>query len=398
MKNIVENIIKVSIKTGKIKIKSKYLEPIIAKENYTTADIKMILEEMLDEMCGVDTLIAEIAKKVDNCNIKNIYLPYKMSIGIEIESEGKYGKLIYRMTDILENGWECKGESTISNDAVEVVSPILHGDNVEDSKSIANVCGKLKGFGQCISKYCGGHIHIGADYLATFNSWKNLLELIGNTEKNLFIMSNKAGEIISPERIKYAVPISRNIEKILKNNNLNINNIGDIKNVLKRAQGNDRNDINLNEKRYYSVNFLNVDERLNTVEFRMANGTLDYDTWVDNVQLFGGIIKAAQNLAIAQSVNDNNRTDKQKMMLNVFSKIKSKDISEDEKQELLLSLVVPLERRNIYRERYIINSKLLEHNDEIKRIIDGNTAKEPIDLSNNFLELLQSELNSDMEI
>lgn len=106
--NNIEKILRTYMKKCKIKLNSKYIAPIIKKEKYNSSDIKNILEELMDEMYDIRTIIAEIGGNVDIEKIKNIYLPPTMSIGIELESEGEYGKIIYRMSDIIEERWECK--------------------------------------------------------------------------------------------------------------------------------------------------------------------------------------------------------------------------------------------------------------------------------------------------
>lgn len=100
--NKIEKILRTYMKKGKIKLNSKYIAPIIEKENFNSSDIKIILEELLDEMYDIRSIIAEIGETIDVKRIKNINLPSTMSIGIELESEGEYGKLIYRMSDIIE--------------------------------------------------------------------------------------------------------------------------------------------------------------------------------------------------------------------------------------------------------------------------------------------------------
>lgn len=106
--NKIEKILRTYMNKDKIKLNSKYIAPIIKKEKYNSSDIKNILEELLDEMHDIRSVIAEIGGMIDIEKIKNIYLPSNMSIGIELESEGIYGKIIYRMSDIIEEGWECK--------------------------------------------------------------------------------------------------------------------------------------------------------------------------------------------------------------------------------------------------------------------------------------------------
>lgn len=102
----IEKIIREYIKNGKMKLDSRYINPIIKKEKYGSTDIKNILEELLDEMHDIRNIISKIGETEDTEKIQNINLPSTMSIGIELESEGEYGKIIYRMSDIIEERME----------------------------------------------------------------------------------------------------------------------------------------------------------------------------------------------------------------------------------------------------------------------------------------------------
>lgn len=261
----------------------------------------------------------------------------------------------------------------------------MHGKSTKDSESIAKVCNRLKGFGQNISSVCGFHTHIGADYLQDLQAWKNFVELIVNNEEILYLIGNKEGEMPELERMKYIKPISGNIENILKSKK--IESIKDIKEILKEAQGYNCKDLNLNEKRYYGINFLNVDESKNTIEYRISNGTLDYETIIENVELFGGIIRTAQNLSRIQNIDEKERTEKQKKALQIFEKLRINDIPEDERAKMFISLIVPFEKRNIYYKRYTTNRTLLNYNEILPKEVNENTAKHTIDLENNIPEI-----------
>ena len=45
-----------------------------------------------------------------------------------------------------------------------------------------------------------------------------------------------------------------------------------------------------------------------TVEFRIPNGTIEPETWIENINLFGGIISASEKLNIIQSKSEEMRT------------------------------------------------------------------------------------------
>lgn len=79
-------------------------------------------------------------------------------------------------------------------EGLEVVSPILK-DNNEDIEEIYMVCSMLKEANQEIGDCCGGHVHIGAKYLTSKESYANLYEIWGNTERIMYIITNEKGDI-----------------------------------------------------------------------------------------------------------------------------------------------------------------------------------------------------------
>lgn len=218
-----------------------------------------------------------------------------------------------------------------------------------------------------MSDNCGGHIHIGANYLTMEESWNNLGDIWGNAEKILYIISNKSGEIPRYKVNQTAKPFSKVLEKKLNDERGQVEN----KKCLKKLM------INAQNGRYYGINFKKSD----TIEFRLSNGTLDANTWIENINLFGGIIKVAQDLAIVQMKPENERTQEEQNLLRNFDKIKQEEVSEQNKFEALLTLVIPEEDRDIYRERYKENSKLLEQNSELEERIISGLAKRKIDMS-----------------
>ena len=263
----------------------------------------------------------------------------------------------------------------------------MHGKNIDDSESIAKVCSILKGFGQRISDVCGFHTHIGADYLQDFQAWKNFVELIANNERILYLVGNKEGELPELERMKYIKPISGNIEKILNSKGKRIKSVEDIKELLKEAQGYNCKDLNLNERRYYGINFLNIDEDKNTIEYRISEGTIEYKDIIDNIELYGGIVRTAQNLSIIQKINEKERTENQKKALQILKNLKSNEITEDERAKMFISLIIPIDKRDIYYNRYTTNRILLDDRKSLQKELNGNVAKSSIDLENNTPEI-----------
>ena len=78
------------------------------------------------------------------------------------------------------------------------------------------------------------------------------------------------------------------------------------------------------------------------MELRRAGGT---ETWIENINLFGGIISASEKLNIIQSKSEEMRTSQERYYLNVFEELKASDLSREEKLEILLELTIPEEKK-----------------------------------------------------
>ena len=291
---------------------------------------------------------------------KNINLPENMTIGMEIECEGGSSDFVKNFFEYQD--WKAKGDGSLQN-GVEVVSPILHS-TLEDTQAIYTITGMLGELGQDVSDRCGGHIHIGADYLTSKQSYMNLMELWCNSEEILYAISNEKGKGTRTGTIKYAPPISGKVHMALENGTVNLENEEEIDDFVASLKS-------IQHSRYSGINFMNVNDTKNTIEFRLANGTINPEMWIENVNLFGGIVAVAEELAQIQK--DGVRSEEDKHKLEMFDKLKE-DISEKEKVEVLLELagVEP----ETYMERYDANIGLIKENQEMEEVFAG---KEPLD-------------------
>ena len=168
---------------------------------------------------------------------------------------------------------------------------------------------------------------------------------------------------------KYARPISGEFETLLDYGSMQLNSIGDFRNFVKTAQ---------DDERYFGINFQNLGRQNNTIEYRLANGTIDENTWIENINLFGGLVMASEELSKIKSKSLEELDDEEKKKLVCLEKIKNAEISSKYKLEALLMLVIPEEDREIYRRRYEINGKLIEEEKQIKKSIKEKMAKKSI--------------------
>ncbi len=323
--------------------------------------------EFIDYCENSDVLNHETREILDRfTKMPPVTLPDKMTIGVEIESEGLASR--EEIAGIIGNlSWKLKPDDTL-DDGIEAVplsglTPSTAGDE------IYRACKALCLSGQTISERCGGHIHIGADYLTDLQDWKNLRTIWNNTEKILYIISNRKGEIPRKGVLVYARPISGNDE--LKQEIINLENESDLEKFIvetKIIQG----------TRYSGINYCNVwRKEKNTIEFRLPNGTLDPTTWIENINLFGGLVRVSHELSEIMLKSEEQRTEEEKKMLYNYEVIQTE---QDERKvaEALIGLCVSQEQMQTYLDRYDENSELLEKTPKINDGLKGQIRKNKI--------------------
>lgn len=334
-----------------------------------------------------------------------IHLPKGMTIGIEIESEGEASKQISSLLELFKD-WEVHYDASLGDDwdygkqeytsGVEVVSPVLKAEE-KNEKYIYKVCNFLNWADQSVSEHCGGHVHIGADYLKDIDAWKNLVEIWANAEKEIILMSNDIGDLPRYDLIEYAKPILGFFQDALDKGKIELDDIEDINEFcaqLSIALNDRKIRINGGETheellklfmasdpaRYSAINFENVGSYdKNTIEFRAANGTLDPQTWIENINLFGGIVAAAQEISdiqhklrLGQELSEN-----EIYKLDNYELLK-KQISDEEKADALLELAIPIKNQGIYQKRYMRNSRMNE-----SCYFDESNVLKPISIGRN---------------
>ena len=323
--------------------------------------------EFIDYCENSDVLNHETREILDRfTKMPPVTLPDKMTIGVEIESEGLASR--EEIAGIIGNlSWKLKPDDTL-DDGIEAVplsglTPSTAGDE------IYGACKALCLSGQTISERCGGHIHIGADYLTDLQDWKNLRTIWNNTEKILYIISNRKGEIPREEVLKYAKPISGKDES--KQKTINLESESDLENFIagiKKIQGD----------RFSAINYVNVgEEEKNTIEFRLPNGTLDPTTWIENINFFGGLVRVSHELSKIMLKSEEQRTEEEKKMLYNYEVIQ---MEQDERKvaEALIGLCVSQEQMQTYLDRYDENSELLEKTPELNDRLNGQIRKNKI--------------------
>lgn len=130
--------------------------------------------------------------------------------------------------------------------------------------------------------------------------------------------------------------------------------------------------------RYSGINYVNVgEEEKNTIEFRLPNGTLDPTTWIENINLFGGLVRVSHELSEIMLKSEEQRTEEEKKMLYNYEVIQTE---QDERKvaEALIGLCVSQEQMQTYLDRYDENSELLEKTPKINDGLKGQIRKNKI--------------------
>lgn len=302
-----------------------------------------------------------IIKKLKNLNEeireeKEIKIPPEMSIGVELEMVGPCSKFLYNK---LIKGFEGREDITVKDKfytGVEVKSPILTNKNINDVLNVLEMCNQI---GQFSNETCGGHIHLGADFLnvennkgeidlkATKLAWKNLFEIWTNTEEIMYKILNNEGE--KHRGILYAKPFSDKAKMILESGILdNKKSLRETLDEMKRIQVEDEP---LISERNFAINLSNLDnENKKTIEFRLANGPKNKKELLKNITLVTklaiiskqlGVIEAKQvrneeltieeqkNLEVKRDLISNNENDEQSCFNNLINLL----FGEDKKKE-----------------------------------------------------------------
>ena len=294
-------------------------------------------------------------------------LPAYMKFGIEIEANnvqtknglyaGESAKFISDKNWHMATKWE---ESLVGANGAELVSPIL--TDIESTwKNIAEICSKIKEFPKDKSKdvkaddKCGLHVHFDAECLASDpKKMKKFLHIYAEAEELIYKMCNDKDDPIRPKAINknfhglsniisaiwrngMAAPISKKILEKINNGTLKVSHkkFGKLRMIASKFK--------LDERRYAGLNLTNIgNSKKNTIEFRMANGTLDPEVIKQNVFLYASIIDTAVKM-----------TEEPGKYEPKMQKFLKHDVTEQEKAQSFLDLIMDSdEDKKIYLDRW----------------------------------------------
>lgn len=182
---------------------------------------------------------------------------------------------------------------------------------------------------------------------------KNFLSLYAESEELLYKMCNAYGDPIRPNAINknfkglnlissmwrngMAAPTGRKILKQIQDGTLKVSykKFGKLRMLASKYK--------LDERRYSGLNLTNIgNAKKNTIEFRMANGSLDPEIIKQNIFLYSSLI----NTAIQMTENPN-------LYENKLKEFYRTDVTEEQKANNFLNLIMEKPQdRNIYIQRW----------------------------------------------
>ena len=324
----------------------------IVKESYLDTDL-----DYLDKMALVYTLRNVELKSKWIAKLEypmgfDLGIDPKLQFGLEIECEG----VLYTY---FCNLWTDKSSYLATMDAtlmqgLEVKTPPIHNTTM-DLENLYYVFNVLNKAGFTSSNRCGGHIHFDKNYLETKEEYMALFEVWSYAEEIFYLIGNAEGDVPRGYVTYFTKPFLDGILDALKE--------GIVYQDLKKSDEEFIQCLSFwQETKNNSLNFHHQNKKLNTMEFRVSNGSMSFITWMQNIKLFGRLLMISKVLG---NIHLEHATEDEKKLWNLKEGLKQ-DISLDEKLEILLELLFSEDEKEVYRNRYYANSRLLEKNNSLE--------------------------------
>lgn len=280
-------------------------------------------QEKIDKIKTLENITDEPFNKLD---LENLTFGIELEFGIVDTDEALLWD--YICGNFRKKGFSIKSDMTLTCGA-EITTPVLT-DSKENWSELARLCRFIKNIGGEVNQECGTHIHFGASaFEENPQIFRKFLEIWQEVEPLIYMISNKEGEKTEKEREKSIKPIASRIQELFQvtgKKELDISEMVRQLDVLDKGYSvNLRNLILKNPKKY-------------TIEFRLANGTLDYDTIREEVKLYASLLQLSKEL----THNPSYRQEKQDEFFRT-------DINEEEKLKALTDLLFEDEKlKDIY--------------------------------------------------
>ena len=228
-----------------------------------------------------------------------LFVSNKSSIGCEIEFENKDNSLLipkkYEDFEIVP-GWVLREDGSLNNGG-EIVSPIFYNNKASwrHFKELFNIFDD----NIYIDDMCSAHVHIGTQILGSKPlTWNHFLKLWQVYENVIYRFCY--GEYLNGRTAvdKYCPPIAKKLHDYFKEMTYEYGKYYDEKKIMPTREYNFQD--NFTETRYHAINFGNISDyesfaEYNTIEFRLANGTLNPIIWQNLINFYISLLAYAKS-------------------------------------------------------------------------------------------------------
>ena len=286
---------------------------------------------------------------------KNMHLKIgidpKISIAPEIEANNNNGLTI---DFYAQNGFAGKyfsrDDATVPNG--KEINCIPFHDTEESLASFKAVCDGLKEIGYYYSELSGnasGQINLGLSYLDSAASIINFYEIFGNVEELLFYISNKKGQLTRQKL--YQNSRFKPIGEILGTRVIDEDITRDEVIRLFNSTMEEKSEISGLTYKKNTVCLRGYNEKDYRFEIRIPNGGVDYETWIDNIRLYGKMMEVSKKIADASAKEY--LTEDEERVAGLKLDLEDKSLTLKEKLDILMNLLFDDEEiKKIYYERF----------------------------------------------
>lgn len=320
----------------------------------------------------------------------------RISIAPEIEANKRYpfDLDLYGQYDF-EDRFFVDSDATVPN-GNEIIPTRPFHNTPEDVARFCALCETMRAVGYYYDEEyynAAGQINLGLDYLDTKEAILAFYEIYGNCEELLYYISSEEGQIFrqniyTSSRIK---PLSEIIGKRVVEEDLSREEVIRLfSNDSSRESGirgltYKKNSVCLRGTNKYDYRF----------EFRIPNGGCNYETWIDNIRLYGKMMEKAKQ--IADLMKKDYLTAEEESLLRLKIDLQNRKLSLEDKLEMLLDLLFEDENiKQIYRDRYLATVRKI-YETRTDNYSARYSAYDPGFDEVEFIEHYQSRLDPDYE-
>lgn len=320
----------------------------------------------------------------------------RISIAPEIEANKRYpfDLDLYGQYDF-EDRFFVDSDATVPN-GNEIIPTRPFHNTPEDVARFCALCETMRAVGYYYDEEyynAAGQINLGLDYLDTKEAILAFYEIYGNCEELLYYISSEEGQIFrqniyTSSRIK---PLSEIIGKRVVEEDLSREEVIRLfSNDSSRESGirgltYKKNSVCLRGTNKYDYRF----------EFRIPNGGCNYETWIDNIRLYGKMMEKAKQ--IADLMKKDYLTAEEESLLRLKIDLQDRKLSLEDKLEMLLDLLFEDENlKQIYRDRYLATVRKI-YETRTDNYSARYSAYDPGFDEVEFIEHYQSRLDPDYE-